>query len=492
MEATSPTVPETALRRRAVTVACMLAVFAVAIDISIVATAMPTIIGNLGRFDLFTWVFAAYILPSAVTAPVYGRLADLYGRKRVFYFGAGLYLLGALLSGLASSMEWLIAFRILQGLGAGALQPLSLTILGDLYRGEERARVQAWQSGMWGIAAFIGPALGAFFVQYFTWSAVFWINLPIAITALITLTLVFDERLVRREHQVDYLGAGLLMVGAGALLVAVVQAQDLPRAIFVGLLIASALTLAVLFFHERRTAEPIVPFTLWRFRSIAVSNLGVFCIGATQSCATLFLPAYVQGVLGGGIALAGIVFAAHSAVWTIGTLIAARMLSYVNFRNTAALGAIGLFLGSMMLVAADRQSGAVWLCTAAGVLGLGMGVCNTALLLACQTEIGWGDRGSAVSGFVFLRTIGMAIGAGIGGAVVNFTLARLAPEAKDIVRQSLNPILRKTVGENAVTSASEAMAAALHDVYITAAVFSVAGLVFALALPRHLRLKTGK
>jgi EmrB/QacA subfamily drug resistance transporter len=492
MEAPSPTAPDATLRRRAVTAACMLSAFMVAMDVTIVQTAMPTIVGQLGSFDLFTWVFTAYILTSAVTAPIYGRLADLYGRKRVFYVGAGIYLTGALLCGLAPSIGWLIASRFLQGLGAGALQPLTLTILGDLYRAEERARMQAWQSAVWGVAAFVGPVLGAALVEYVHWSVVFWINVPLGIATLVTLALVFDEKLIRRDHQIDYLGSGLLMIGVGAVLMAIVQAQDLSQSIFLGLLIGGTLVLAALFFHERRAAEPIVPFALWRLRSVAASNLGAFCIGAVYSCTTLFLPTYVQGVLGGGVALASVIYAAHSIAWSVGAVIAARMLAGINFRYTSAIGSLGLFAGSVMLAVADRHSDAWWLGCAASIVGIGMGICNTAFLVACQTEIGWGDRGGAVSSNIFLRTIGMALGAGIGGAVVNFTLARLAPGAGDVVRQSLDPVLRRTLGADAVTSVSEAMAVALHDVYVAAAVFSVAALLCALALPPRLQLKASQ
>jgi len=493
MEARAPdTIPADAvLRRRAVTGACMLSAFMVAIDVTIVATAMPTIVGHLGRFDLFTWVFAAYILTSAVTAPIYGRLADLYGRKRVYYVGAGLYLFGALLCGFAPSMAWLIAFRTLQGLGAGALQPLTLTILSDLYEAEARARMQAWQAAVWGLAAFVGPVLGAGIVAYVNWAAVFWINVPLGIATLVTLALVFDEKLIRREHKIDYLGSGLLMIGAGALLMAVVQAQDLSRTMIVALITVGVVTLAALLVHERRTAEPIVPFALWRVRSVVVSNLGAFCIGAVYSCSTLFLPTYVQGVLGGGVALAGTIYAAHSIAWSGGAIVAARMLARISFRHTAAAGTLALIAGSAMLALADRGSDAWWLGTAASVVGVGMGICNTAFLVACQTEVGWGDRGGAVSNNIFMRTIGMALGAGIGGAVVNFGLAALAPGAREVVRQILDPAMREALGAQTVAAVSEAMAAALHNVYLAAAVFSLAALGCAFWLPARLRLKPG-
>ncbi len=161
----------------------------VAIEITIVGIAMPTIVGQLGDFNLFTWVFAAYILGSAVTAPVYGRLADLYGRKRIYYVGAGLFLLGSLLCGFAANMAWLVVFRAVQGVGSGALQPLTVTILSDLYDGNSRAKVLAWQSSIWGLAAVFGPVLGAFIIEFMTWPWIFRLNLPVGVVTLIVLVL---------------------------------------------------------------------------------------------------------------------------------------------------------------------------------------------------------------------------------------------------------------------------------------------------------------
>ena len=318
---------ETGVRRRLVTAACMMSAFMVAIEVTIVATAMPTIVAQLGNFGWFTWVFAAYILTSAVTAPVYGRFADLYGRKRAYYVGATLFLIGSALCGFAPGMGWLIAFRTLQGLGAGALQPLTITILGDMYRGEARARAQAWQSSVWGLAAIAGPIAGAFIVEHLSWSIIFWVNVPIGIITLVMLGLLFHEPKTRREHRIDYLGSALLMLGAGAILLALIQANDLPRAWFFGLLVIGACLLFALFVNERYSGEPIVPYELWRVRSVVLTNLGAFCIGIVLSCTTLFLPAYVQGVLGYGARVAGLVYAAQELAWSAASVLAARIMA---------------------------------------------------------------------------------------------------------------------------------------------------------------------
>ena len=205
-------------RRGMVLAAALMAIFMPAVESSIVATALPTIIGDLGGFHLFSWVFAVPLLTMAVTIPLYGRLADLYGRKRVFFVGTGIFLAGTLLCGFARSMEVLIAFRALQGLGAGAIQLIAVTIIGDIYAPAERARIQGASSAVWGFAAVIGPALSAFLVEYVHWSVVFWVNLPVGIISIVMFALFLHERVERREHRIDYLGGGLLVVGIGALM----------------------------------------------------------------------------------------------------------------------------------------------------------------------------------------------------------------------------------------------------------------------------------
>jgi len=481
--------PETDTRRRVVTAACMLTVFMVAVEVTIVGTAMPTIVGQLGRFDLFTWVFAAYILTSAVTAPVYGRLADLHGRKRVYYVGAALFLAGSALCGFATSMMGLIAFRTLQGIGAGALQPLVITILGDVHRAEARARVLAWQGSVWGVAAVIGPVIGAFIVQYLRWEIVFWINVPIGLAAIAMLAWALRESVARREHSIDYLGSALLMYGAGALLMAAVQAQDLPRWLLLALIVSGAAALAWLFVHERTAPEPIVPFHLWRVRSVSVSNLGAAAIGIVVSCVTLFLPTYVQGVMGYNPTIAGSVYAAQSLAWAVGGIAISRVLAHANFRSTSALGGGLLIVGCIVFVLADRDSSVWWVTAGACLVGLGMGACNTTFTVACQTEIGWHDRGGAVSGNIFMRTIGMAVGAGIGGALVNLSLAHLPAEQAETVRKILDPVLRGTLPASAVADVAGAIAFALHDVYVASLAAALAALLLAFALPTHLRLR---
>ncbi|MGH7088354.1 MAG: MFS transporter, partial [Stellaceae bacterium] len=267
------------LRRPLVLAASMAAVFMAAVEGTIVATAMPTIVAELGGFRLFTWVFAVYLLTQAVTIPIYGRLADLYGRKPVFYVGAGIFLAGSTLSGFAPSMIMLVIFRTLQGLGAGAIMPIATTIVGDIYEPSERARVQGYVSSVWGVSSVIGPVLGAFLVQQVSWRVIFWINLPIGGAAITLLALFLHQRPEPRQHKIDYLGSLLLMLGVGMLMLALVQGEVLGTAAAAGLIVLAIGILAVLLLHERRSAEPMLPLDLWRNRIIALCNGGGFLVG---------------------------------------------------------------------------------------------------------------------------------------------------------------------------------------------------------------------
>jgi len=366
------------------------------------------------------------------------------------------------------------------------LQPLTITILGDMYRGEARARAQAWQSSVWGLAAIAGPIAGAFIVEHLSWSIIFWINVPIGIITLVMLGLLFHEPKTRREHRIDYLGSALLMLGAGAILLALIQANDLPRAWFFGLLVIGACLLFALFVNERYSGEPIVPYELWRVRSVVLTNLGAFCIGIVLSCTTLFLPAYVQGVLGYGARVAGLVYAAQALAWSAASVLAARIMSRTNFRVAAACGGVLLIAGALLMAMSTTMysvtSGAI-------VVGIGMGLCNTTFIVACQAEIGWENRGAAVSSNLFLRSVGMAIGAGIGGAVINFAIARAAPGAGDAVRQLLTPATRAQLPDAVIAELADAIGRALQDVYLTSAVAAALALAFGLALPAALSLR---
>ncbi len=327
-------------RRRLITTACLLAQFMAAVESTIVGTAIPTIVGDLGGFHLFSWIFAAYLLTQAVSTPVYGRLADIYGRKRVFFAGASLFLASSLACGFAWGMVPLILFRALQGLGAGAIQPIAWTIIGDIYPPADRARMQGWLSSVFGVSAIAGPALGAFIVEHLNWALVFWVNLPVGIAAMVMLAVALEEKVAQARPRIDYAGAVMLMLGVGALLIAVVQSRSLGNGTALTLAGGGLAVLAVLTWHELHIAEPIVSFRLWRHPLIAIGNFGALTTGVMMMCNGAYLPAYVQGAMGGSPATAGFVLGSSSITWTLGTILAASLMIRTSYRTAGIVGAL--------------------------------------------------------------------------------------------------------------------------------------------------------
>jgi len=395
-----------------------MAQFMAAVEVTIVGTAMPTIVGDLGGFDLLSWVFASYLLPQAVTTPIYGRLADLYGRKRVFFAGTALFLVSSAACGFAWGMVPLIAFRTLQGFGAGAVQPVAWIIIGDIYAPAERARMQGYLSAVFGASSIAGPLLGAFIVEHLNWALVFWVNLPVGLATMVMLWLFLDERLERRRHRVDYLGAGLLMLGVGALMLVVIQVESLSAASIQIFLAVAAVALGALAVQEMRTPEPIIPFHHWRSPVIAVGNFGCFILGAVMMCNAAYLPTYIQGAMGRSPTIAGLALGASSVAWMFGTIAAGRLMVRTSYRATGVIGGLVAIGGSAVFLALEPARGPFLAYFGAAILGLGLGFCNTTFVVAVQTTASWQERGAVVSANMFMRIIGQSLGAGLFGAIL--------------------------------------------------------------------------
>jgi len=473
--------------RRLVLAAVMMATFMAAMESSIVATAMPTIVAALGGFHLFSWAFAAYLLTQAVTIPIYGRLADLYGRKRVFFAGAGLFLFASILCGFAWAMLPLVLFRALQGAGAGAIQPIAITIIGDIYRPTERAKVQGYISGVFGIAAIIGPMLGAFLVEHVSWSLVFWINLPIGAVTFLMFGLFLHEQQAPRQHRIDYLGSVLVVFGAGALMLALVQVGNSGGVTTIAALAAGgSAALLALAAHERGAAEPILPLKLWRNRVIAIGSVSGFTGGMVMMSINAFLPLYVQGAMGRSPTAAGLALGAASVSWTFASVVAGRLMIRTSYRLAATVGGVFLIAGTLVLMTLGPASGVLWAGAGSLLIGTGMGFCNTAFLVSTQASADWNQRGMATSSIMFMRIVGNSAGAAVFGAILNFGINSRISEAGDAVNRLLEPAARQGLGAAEIARLSEAVAGSLHVVYVVAGLVAVGSLLLALALPARL------
>jgi EmrB/QacA subfamily drug resistance transporter len=460
--------------------------FMTAVEGTIVATAMPTIAANLGGYELFGWTFAAYLLAQATTIPIYGRLADLYGRKPVFFTGVGIFILGSALCGAAPTMVLLVLARAVQGLGAGGIVPVAQTIIGDVFSPAERARIQGYLSSMWAISAIIGPLLGAFIVDRLSWPLIFWFNIPLALLVITLIAALFRETPKRADHTIDILGAVLLVISVGGLMLALMQSADLGGFLMPTVAL-SLCALAWFIVHERRAPEPLLPVNLWRDRVLRTCNLGSLVIGAASMAVSVFLPTYVQGVMGRDAFAAGLVLAFMSVGWPLAATAAGRLMLRTSYRTSALTGGVLLFIGSVLLALFTAERGTAWASGAAFVIGAGMGLLNSSFTVAVQDAAPWQLRGIATAANTFNRMLGAAIGTAVLGAVVNLSLAAALPQVHDPLLSLTDPAQRADLPAAMLATTRGAVAHALTLAFWASVAIAVAALTVAATMPRGMK-----
>jgi EmrB/QacA subfamily drug resistance transporter len=412
------------IRRPLVLASIMAAMFMIAIEATIVSTAMPQIAGQLGDLHLYAWVFASFLLTQTATAVMFGKLADLYGRKPVMLWGIAIFLVGSALCGCARSMAALIAFRLVQGVGAGAIQPVAMTVVGDLYTVQERGKIQGYLASVWGVSSVIGPLAGGLIIQHLSWAWVFWINLPVGLAAACGFVAFLHERVAVTRRSLDVAGAALFTAAIASLMVALTDAgapDDGTAAAVAGcLFVVSAALFAV---QERRARDPMMAVRLWTHRPIATANGATLLSGMAVIGLTAFLPMYVQGVLGRSALVAGFTLTMMVLGWPIGATIAARNFGRYGLRATLLFGAALLPAGAAVFV--TLGAGASPLVAALGsiVMGFGMGFLSTSAIVIIQESVGWAERGAATASNIFSRNLGSTLGATALGAVLNVSLA---------------------------------------------------------------------
>ena len=408
--------------RGPILIALMLSTGLVAIDATILATAVTSIVGDLGGFALFPWLFSIYLLAQAVSVPVYAKLSDVVGRKPIIIIGIALFLLGSILCGLAWSMPALIAFRAVQGLGAGAVQPMAITIAGDIYTVPERAKVQGYLASVWAISSVVGPTLGGVFSEFLSWRWIFFVNIPLCIIAGFMILRAFHEKIEPRAHRVDYLGAVLLTSSLSLLILAILQggqswAWDSPQSI--GAFVVGGLLLGAFGLAERRAAEPILPLWVFSRRLLLTTALIGIGVGAILIGLTSYVPTYLEGSLGVSPLVAGLALAALTIGWPISASLSGRFYLRIGFRNTALIGMVLVMTGAIVLAGFAGEPNLAIVATSCFLIGLGLGLVATPSLIAAQSSVQWNERGVVTGANLFSRSIGSAVGVAIFGAVAN-------------------------------------------------------------------------
>jgi len=411
--------------RGPVLAAVMLATALIAVDSTIIATAVPSVVADIGGFASFPWLFSVYLLAQAVTVPVYGKVADLFGRKPVILTGIGLFLAGSVLCGVATSMTMLIVCRVVQGLGAGGIAPVTVTIVGDLYTVEERARVQGYVASVWGVSSVVGPTLGGLFSEYVSWRWIFFVNVPLCLLAAAMIVRAYHERRVPSRPRIDYTGAALLTAALTLLLLGVLeggQAWPWASPTSAAVLGLGAALLVVFLFVERRAAAPVLPLWVFRRRLLVAAGTISAGVGAILLGLSSYVPTYAQAALGVGPLVAGLALAALTLGWPIAASQSGRIYLRFGFRVCAVAGAALILAGAAPLLLLDGRS-SVWevgvMCL---LLGLGMGLTVSPTLIASQSSVGWRDRGVVTANNLFLRSMGSSLGTAVFGAVANATL----------------------------------------------------------------------
>lgn len=469
--------------RRLIIVAAMSATFLSALDTSIVGTAMPTIVGQLGGLSIYPWVFSAYLLTSTTTVPLYGRLSDIYGRKPLFIAATCLFILGSALCGLSQNMEQLVLFRAVQGLGAGGIIPVTFTILGDQFSVNERAKISGLFSAVWGSSAVAGPMLGGIIVDLVDWRWIFYINIPFGIASVVLMSRFLHEERESVDGRIDYVGAVLLTTSITTLLFGLREAGEGPgwtAPLTLGLLALALLLVVAFIAWEQRYPAPMLPLDLFKIRVIAVVTGAGVLIGGVMFGISSYVPLFVQGVLGGSAIQAGFAVAPFSIGWSIASVAAGRIILRAGYRVSVVSGVVSATIGSGFLLLATMDRGVWPLVVGAGFVGIGMGLSSTAMLISVQNSVGWARRGVATATVQFSRTIGGAVFvAALGTLLTTGMASRLSELDADL--QGANALLdadiRSGLAPETLDLLREALSSALHEVFLGMFVLALLAMV---------------
>ena len=468
----------------------MLSTFLAAVEGTVISPATPSIVGEFEAASLMSWVFAAYLLTMAITTPIFGKLSDLFGRKPIFLLGCLLFIVGSALCGFAGGMEQLIAFRALQGIGAGAVIPVTFTIVGDLYKMEERGRVQGMISSVWGIASLVGPLLGGYLVDTFSWRWIFGINVPFGLLAVAFIMVFLREERSRKKAKIDWAGAATFTIGMTALLLALTsggESASWGSPLIVSLLAGSLVMLIAFVWIESRAAEPMVPLKLFRIRDITFSSIAAIFVSTLLIGLTTYVPLWVQGVQQGSAVLSGMLLAPMSFSWIAGSFVGGKMIAKNGARGAAVIGLAALVAGILGVTFMSSDSPVYVLPLLMLVLGIGFGMSLTVFTIVAQSSVGYSMRGASTALNTFLRTLGQTLGVAFFGTFLNASL--LSGGGNGVSESDINALLsehtRAEMPPDKLGSLSGVLEGGLHSLFVIMLVLTVLGLLAVLPLSKR-------
>lgn len=487
------------LKRNWILAALMLTMFLAAMDIAIVSTVIPEIVSDLGGFKKFSWVFSIYLLAQTATIPLYGKLADLYGRKRILIIGIIIFLIGSAASAASWNIEALIAFRGLQGLGAGSILATVNTIAGDIYSVEERAKIQGWLSSIWGVSAIVGPLLGGGLAKYFDWRWIFLINIPLGIISMILLGVYLKEKISRKQHKIDYAGAILIFCTLSAFITFVLnggQAWSWLSMWSIGLLVLSVILSWLTIRTERRAKEPIFPGWLLSHKAFLGSILSMVGMGIVMMGPETYLPTFTQASLGLGVIVSGLILASVSIGWPTASSLSGKLYMRIGFRDTGSIGTVLIVMASISFLFIPFPQPIYLLVLNQVLLGAGFGLISTPMLVGVQSVVGWGERGVVTGAMMFGRNLGQSLGAAIVGAIFNMSLTSQIdaadinlPENNGNILDTLNS---PALAQNVKDFLKGAINTANHHIYYGMAIFGILTFLAVRMVPKKLNTKSSE
>ncbi|AWI04759.1 MDR family MFS transporter [Clostridium drakei] len=476
-------------KKKSIISALMVSMFLAAVEGTVVTTAMPTIVKDLDGFQLISWVFSLYLLTSAISTPIYGKLSDLYGRKNILSIGIIIFLIGSFLCGLSGNMYQLIFFRAVQGLGAGSIFTVTYTIVGDVFTLEERGKVQGWLGTVWGIASLIGPFLGGFLIDNLSWHWIFFINIPFGIFSIILIQKNLVEKFEKKKHKIDYAGAMVLSLAIMALLylfLSMGKSEGVSLYIIAMCVIATIVFFIAFYFIEKKAREPIMPFDIFTKTNIIV-NIISFLISAFLMGIDAYMPIYIQNVLGFKPTVAGIALAPMSLSWLISSVVLAKAIPKYGEKVITSLSTIILIVSTALLPTLTINSSLFAVIVYGFIMGFGFGGCFTILTIVIQTSVNYDKRGAATASNALVRTLGQTIGISVLGVVFNLNIDKYF---KNLGINGVNSSNLYSTSSSLSAYSGHIKASIFSGVHILFIIFiliSIICLILALFLPSNLK-----